>query len=58
VLDFVREKRVEYAQNLALGKMQSFEEYRHSCGYIKALDDVESHIAEQTAARKDAFVER
>jgi hypothetical protein len=58
VLDFVREKRAEQAQKLAIGSAQSFDDYRFVCGYIKALDDIETDIVERTTVRGDSFIER
>lgn len=45
----VRERRIEHAQELAIGKWTGEPQARELVGRIKALDDIESEMTKLTA---------
>lgn len=49
LLNFARTRRVEYAEKLTVGSWQGEAEGKKLCGYIQALDDLESEIMRITA---------
>lgn len=53
VLAYVREQRAAWAQEICVGKAQSFEDYQRRVGYIKAMDDVEAYMAKVTGTEEN-----
>lgn len=49
LIRFARKRRIEYAEKLTVGSWDGEPAGKKLCGYIQALDDIESEMTKLTA---------